>query len=96
MVAVAHTGAVKLKLDEFTTKVAVFDVHWQSEDASAAADRYELDVSSGVVNFELDTYSPKVERIDVPASEPKPEGKAASALDILLDGVEARLKSRQS
>jgi hypothetical protein len=96
VVAVAHTGAVKLKLDDFATKVAVLDVQWQSDGAATSADRYELDVSSGVVNFELDTYSPKVERIDTPVSEPKAEGRAASAVEILLDGVEARLMSRRA
>src|SRR2546428_2021122 len=94
VVAVAHTGAVKLKLDDFSTKVAIFDVHWQSEGALEVRDRFDLDVSSGVVDFKVDTYTPKAERTDVPAAEPKPKGKAASALEILLDGVEARIKSR--
>jgi hypothetical protein len=74
----------------------VLDVHWQSDGAASSAYRYELDVSRGVVNFELDAYSPKVERIDVPVSEPKAEGRPASAVEILLDGVEARLKSRRA
>ena len=91
VVAHVHTGAVKLKLDEFVTKVAVFDVHWQSEGAAQVADRYELDVSSGVVNFELDTYTPKVERAEAPTANAPPKGDAVSALEILLDGVEARL-----
>src|SRR5207248_391233 len=60
VVAIAHTGAVKLKLDDYATRVAVFDVHWQSEGAAKARDRFELDVSSGVVNLQLDTYTPKV------------------------------------
>ena len=94
VVAHVHTGAVKLKLDDFSTKVAIFDVHWQSEGALQARDRFDLDVSSGVVDFKVDTYVSKVERLDVPAEEPKPKGKAASALEILLDGVEARIKSR--
>ncbi len=51
-------------------------------------------MSSGAVNLELDTYVPKVERVDVPAAGPKPKGKPASALDILLDGVAARLTTR--
>jgi len=94
IVAIAHTGAVKLKLDNYATKVAVFDVHWQTEGASAARDRYELDVSSGVVDFKLDTYAPKVEPIEPPPVEPRKAGKPASAFEILLDGVEARVKSR--
>jgi AcrR family transcriptional regulator len=92
--ATVHTGAVKLKLDQFSTKVAVFDVHWNSDDgAPTARDRYELDVSSGVVDFKLDTYTPKVRPLDATPPEPKAKGKPATALDFLLDGIEAHLKS---
>lgn len=91
---VAHTGAVKLKLDDYSTKVAVRDVHWQSDGASGRGDRYELDVSSGVVDFKLDLYAPKGRPPEVSAGAPRAAGKPASALEILLDGVEARSKSR--
>ena len=94
VVATVHTGAVKLRLDDFSTKVAVFDVHWNTPGAQGMSDRYELDVSSGVVDFKLDSYVPRVQPIAVAVKEPVPAGKAASALDILLDGVEARVKSR--
>lgn len=94
VVALAHTGAVKLKLEEFSTKVAVFDVNWQSPGALEARDRYELEISGGVVDFQLSTYKPKVQRVDSVPAEPPPTGKPASALEILLDGVEARIKSR--
>ena len=94
VVAHVHTGAVKLKLDDFSTRVAIFDVYWQSEGALQAGDRFDLDVSSGVVDFEVDTYTPRVERVETPEAGPKAKGKAASALEILLDGVEARVKSR--
>jgi AcrR family transcriptional regulator len=94
VVATVHTGAVKLRLDNFSTKVAVFDVHWNSEGALGAPDRYELDVSSGAVDFKLDTYTPKVARVDAAKAQPKPTGKPVSALDVLLDGVEARIKAR--
>ncbi len=92
--AVAHTGAVKLRLDNYATRVAVFDVHWQTDGASAAPDRYELDVSSGVVDFMLDTYTPKVQPVDAEPEQPAPAGGSTSALEILLDGVEARVKTR--
>jgi TetR/AcrR family tetracycline transcriptional repressor len=97
VVAHVHTGALKLKLDQFSTKVAVFDVHWQSDgDATGARDRYELDVSSGVVDLKVDAYAPKVERVKAPEAEPEPKGRpAASALDLLLDGVEARVSGRR-
>jgi len=93
VVAVVHTGALKLKLDEFSTRVAVFDVHWQTEGASAARDRYELDVSSGAVKFSLDTYEAKAApAAAAPVESSRPAGKVASALDILLNGVEARVR----
>ena len=94
VVATVHTGAVKLKLEDFSTKVAVSDVHWNSEGALGAPERYELDVSSGVVDFKLDTYTPKVARVDARPVDATPPGKPASALDVLLDGVEARIKPR--
>jgi AcrR family transcriptional regulator len=88
----AHTGAVKLRLDDFSTRVAVLDVHWQSEGADRARDRYELEVSGGVVDLKLGTYTPRAGKIDSPpAVASVPPGKSASALDILLDGVEARV-----
>lgn len=95
-IAIAHTGAVKLRLDDYTSRVAVLDVHWQSEGASAAPNRYEIDVSSGVVNFELDSYVPKVTRVETAPERPEAPGPAASALEILLDGVESRVGHRAS
>ena len=94
VVAQVHTGAVKLRLEEYSTKVAVFDVHWQTPGALEARDRYELDVSSGAVDLKLDSYSPKAQPVQASPAEPAPKGKPASALEILLDGVEARVKAR--
>jgi TetR/AcrR family tetracycline transcriptional repressor len=93
VVANVSTGAVKLKLDDLAMGVTISDVHWESEDAAGSADRYELQVSSGAVNVTLDTYAPR--RVAVAAAgEPRTAGKASSALDILLDGVEARVRPR--
>ena len=94
VVALAHTGVVKLKLDDFSTRVVVADVHWQSDGAFEAADRYELDLSSGVVDCRLDVYSAPAAAAAAPAI-PGFAGKPASGLDILLDGVEARVASRR-
>lgn len=96
VVAVAHAGVFKLKLDDFSTQVTVLDLHWQSDGVLGARDRYELDISSGVVDIKLDAYDPKTLRpaapsVPAPAAAP---GKPASALEILLDGVEARVKTR--
>ena len=93
VVAIAHTGSFKLKLDDFSTQVAVFDVNWQSEGALGSRDRYELDISSGVVDLKLDSYDPRVPRAaTAPAPAQKSAAEPASALEILLDGVEARVK----
>ena len=92
VVALVHTGVLKLKLDDFSTKVVLSDLRWQSEGAPNARDRYELDVSSGVVDLRLDVYTPKVQHAETPAAEPVPKSKPASALDILLDGVESRVR----
>jgi TetR/AcrR family transcriptional regulator, tetracycline repressor protein len=91
--AVVHTGAVRVKLDDYSSKVVVSDVHWRSADANAAPDRYELDVSSGAVKVSLDEAAKAVRPVEqvVP---PMPADEPVSALEILLDGVEARVRSR--
>ncbi len=94
VIAHVHTGAVKLRLDDYSTKVAIFDVHWQSVGALEAPDRFDLDVSSGVVDLKVDSYRPKVERAAAAPAESQPAGKPASALEILLDGVAARIAPR--
>lgn len=94
--AIVHTGAFKLKLEQFSTNVAVFDIRWNSDDgAPSARDRYELDVSSGVVDFKLDTYVPKAPPVEASRPEPRATSKPATALDFLLDGIEAHLKSHR-
>jgi AcrR family transcriptional regulator len=90
--ALIHTGTLKLKLDDFATKVVLSDMRWQSEGASNAPNRYELNVSGGVVDLRVDEYTPRVQPVDAPPVEPVSERPPASALDILLDGVESRVR----
>jgi hypothetical protein len=92
MAALIHTGTLKLKLDDFATKVVLSDMRWQSEGASNAPNRYELNVSGGVVDLRVDEYTPRVQPVDAPPVEPVSERPPASALDILLDGVESRVR----
>jgi hypothetical protein len=47
-----------------------------------------------VVDFKLDSYAPKVAPPQASPSESEPRGKPASALEILLDSVEARIRPR--
>jgi AcrR family transcriptional regulator len=90
---VAHlsTGVVKARLDDFVLNVSVSDLRWESAAASAAADRYDLRLNSGAVKVTLDTYQPKPSSVH---KEPRLDRAPASALDILLDGVEARVSSK--
>jgi len=90
------TGVVRLRLDELSTRAVVNDLQWESEDgASVAADRYQLRISGGAVQVDLDGYTPQRDRADVrPHVEEQPAGEEVSALEILLDGVESRIKAR--
>jgi AcrR family transcriptional regulator len=93
VVAEIHTGAVRLKLDGYSTKAAISDARWESEGAAGAADRYELRINSGVVQLSLDTAVSSTPSPAAPPSvETRPDSEPRSALDILLDGVQSRLK----
>jgi AcrR family transcriptional regulator len=95
VVAAISTGAVRVRLDEFNSNAVVTDLRWSSEGAEKAADRYELRISGGAVQVSLDSETKSVPRADTqPEPEPAPVGHPASALEILLDGVESRVKSR--
>jgi TetR/AcrR family tetracycline transcriptional repressor len=89
------TGAVRVKLDDYSIKAAVTDSQWESEEgASVATDRYQLRISGGAVQVTLDSEAKaaKAVKAEVPAETAE---KPASALEILLDGVESRVKMRR-
>ena len=96
VIADISSGAVRIRLDEFSIKAAVTDLHWESEGASKAQDRYEVRISGGAVHVNLDSRPGTV-----PARRAAPESVAptsvapVSGLEILLDGVEARMLSRR-
>jgi hypothetical protein len=93
VVAAVSTGAVRVKLDALSLNAATTDLHWESDGASTSDDRYELRISGGAVQVTLDD---KATAIPAPDVEPQRGSSAepAQALDILLDGVESRLRSR--
>lgn len=95
VIADISTGAVRVKLDAFSVKAATTDLHWESAGASTSADRYEVRISGGAVQVTLDE---KASAQPAPLMDPErpPVGEPASALDILLDGVESRAQSRRS
>jgi TetR/AcrR family tetracycline transcriptional repressor len=92
---VAHVsgGTIRIKLDSYSANALAYDFHWESPGASASPDRYELRINSGAVQVSLDEGATPSSAPSV-KPEPPDAGDAASALDILLDGVEARVKSR--
>jgi len=90
------TGAVRLKLDDYAVKATVTDSRWESEEGAAAAlDRYQLRINSGAVQVTLDSEAKAVEAV-VAEAPVEATREPASALAILLDGVENRVRSRQT
>ena len=86
-------GSVRLKLGELAVKAAIADFRGESEEGAALApDRYELLIHAGAVHVELDTVVQPVPTIRTETSEVCQIGATASALEILLDGVESRAR----
>jgi AcrR family transcriptional regulator len=95
VIADVHTGSVRLKLDDYSSRAVIADFEWKTEGASVAPDRYEIRINSGVVQLTLDTaVSSTSSPITPPAAEPAVTSAPASALEILLDGVESRVRGR--
>jgi AcrR family transcriptional regulator len=92
VIADVSAGVLRVKLDAFSIKAVTSDFHWETAGASTAANRYELRVSSGAVQVSLDEAAADepAPQIDQPPAE---VSRPTSALDILLDGVETRLRS---
>jgi hypothetical protein len=89
-------GALRVKLDDYSVNATVADSHWESvQGASEAPDRYQLRINSGAVQVTLDS---KAKAIDPVIAEVPVEsvGEPVSALEILLDGVERRVRRRQT
>jgi hypothetical protein len=93
VVADISTGAVYLKLDGHSTRAAVQDLHWESEGASASPDRYALRISGGAVQVTLDSEIAGHDVSEPPPAAPATSGDEISALEVLLDGVQARVAS---
>jgi hypothetical protein len=94
VVANISSGAVRVKIDTFSVKAVITDVHWESAGASASPDRYELRIAGGAANVSLDDKG-RQQPAPVVKAQPTTHGESASALDILLDGVESRVNSRR-
>jgi TetR/AcrR family tetracycline transcriptional repressor len=92
VVADISPGSVRLKLDAFVVNATTTDLHWESAGASGSADRYEVRINGGAVQVTLDDNATE-QPVPAFAAKPESDGPPASALEILLDGVERRVNS---
>jgi AcrR family transcriptional regulator len=92
--AQVSAGALRLRLDGVSTLAVLADDRWTS-DGSAAGDRYELRVNSGTVDVLLDQRAPAGPPASgtavVPVTSPAPPVDSLAAVELLLDGIEARV-----
>jgi TetR/AcrR family tetracycline transcriptional repressor len=93
VIADISPGALRLKLDSFAVNAATTDLHWESAGAASSSNRYELRINGGAVQVTLDENA-KAQPTATVERQPAASGDAASALEILLDGVEQRARSR--
>jgi AcrR family transcriptional regulator len=93
VIASISPGSVRLKLDEFAVSATTADLRWESPGASSSIDRYELRINGGAVQVTLDDKASEQTLPDATV-ELESEEDAASALEILLDGVEKQISSR--
>jgi AcrR family transcriptional regulator len=93
VVARVGSGAVKVRLDDFYIRAAIVDAHWSSRPDPSSSSRYDLSVSGGAVQVSLDESASQsgAETGDEPAAE---KVSHSDAIEVLLDGVEARVGRR--
>ncbi|HSP65977.1 MAG TPA: TetR family transcriptional regulator [Candidatus Deferrimicrobium sp.] len=99
--ATVSSGSAKVRLDGKTVRSVAADVHWETQGASASADRYELAVFSGSVRVTMDASAPPIANAATPpgaeappAAEPEPAQPvlpSGQGVGLLLDGIEKRL-----
>ena len=96
--AQVSAGALRLRLDGTSTLAILADDRWTSGNP-AAADRYELQVNSGTVDVLLDQRAPAGPPTSgmtaVPVTSPAPPVDSQAAVELLLDGIEARVGARE-
>jgi hypothetical protein len=90
VIADISPGSVRLKLDASGINATTSDLHWESPGATGSADRYELRINEGAVQVTLDDQATD-EPFPNATAHPESSEEPASALDILLDGVERRI-----
>lgn len=97
--ALVSSGSVKVRFDGELIRATATDVEWESAGGSRSRSRYELTVHSGCVKVSMDA---KAASVPVPPAPATADGSPAPALmpqprdivDLILDGVEQRLKTK--
>ncbi len=96
--ATVSSGSAKVRVDGKTVRSVTADVHWETQGASANADRYELTVSSGSVRVSMDGSAPDLAGPAPPSEPPTPSTvnpavsvAGGQGVGLILDGIEKRL-----
>jgi TetR/AcrR family tetracycline transcriptional repressor len=92
VIADISPGSLRLKLDSYAIAASTSDLRWESDGASDSSDRYELRINGGAAQVTLDDKTSD-QKLPAELVEPESMGDPASALEILLDGVEKRISS---
>jgi AcrR family transcriptional regulator len=95
--AKVSAGALQVRLDGSSTRVALLDSHWTSGSGVGAPNRYDLSISAGAVQVTLDEHA----AADAGTAAASPMGgrelrDASLARELLLSGIEHRLAERRA
>lgn len=97
--ALVSGGSVKVRFDGTMIRATATDVEWETPGGSRSRNRYELTVHSGCVKVSMDAKAPDV---PVPPAPPASDGtqlapalapRSGDIVELILDGVEQRLKT---
>lgn len=94
VVAQVSVGSVNLRLDRDVVGATTVDGAWSSRPGAANGDHYALTISSGTVNVTLDedpSLGSAAPAVSLPASAERSAAGLVSALNVVLDGVAARI-----
>ena len=91
--ALVHGGCFRVRFDDRAIRATASDVHVQSSGADSAPDCYDITVHGGCVKVVLDAAAPAAAPAPPPPDSTPRATTSISAVDLLLDGIEARLSA---
>lgn len=90
MVAEVSTGVVQLRLDRRSIGATTTDVYWECGEGAAAGDYYRLKIYSGTLRVSVEEDA-SISPTAAPGSAPEARAGIGAALEVVLDGVAARI-----